>query len=445
MQTLDIGPIIDEARWSGYQKLLIFATALTIILDGVDNQLLAAAIPSLISEWGVVRADFAFVLASGLIGMMIGGAAAGMIGDRFGRRVALLGSVFIFGILTIAVSFVDGLREMAVLRFLAGLGLGGAMPNGTALASEYVPRRHRTFAVTFTLVCIPLGGALAGVLGAYILPAWGWRMLFRAGGALPVALGTILIWALPESPRYLAKQRARWPELARLLRRLGHQVPEEAAFTDPAETTARTSFRQLLVPEFRRDTVALCASFFFCLLAAYSGVNWLPAMLSAAGFGGGFPSEGLLAFNLGGVAGAILAALVVRRLGSRPTMLAMCAGAVIGGIFIAASPLSGKPAAIVLGLLCWTGGWINATQTLMYALAAHVYPASIRATGVGTAVAFGRIGGVLSSYGGSFALGLSSAGSGLFVLLAVMMSLVLVALAVVERHIPATHRSSGRS
>src|SRR5207244_9824498 len=135
------------------------------------------------SEWGVVRADFAFVLASGLIGMMIGGAAAGMIGDRFGRRVALLGSVFIFGILTIAVSFVDGLREMAVLRFLAGLGLGGAMPNGTALASEYVPRRHRIFAVTFNLVCFPLGGALAGVIGSYLLQERVWSMLFWDFGA----------------------------------------------------------------------------------------------------------------------------------------------------------------------------------------------------------------------------------------------------------------------
>src|SRR5258706_680156 len=158
MRTIDVGSALDDAQWSGYQKLLVFATAMTIILDGLDNQLLGAALPALMREWGLPRPAFVPVQTSGLIGMMVGGAIGGMIGDRFGRRVALLGSVVSFGVLTILVSFAGGVTMLTVLRFFAGLGLGGAMPNAAALSSEYLPRRQRPFALTLTILCIPLGG-----------------------------------------------------------------------------------------------------------------------------------------------------------------------------------------------------------------------------------------------------------------------------------------------
>ena len=166
MQTIDVGYVLDEGQWTTYQKLLILATALTIVLDGVDNQLLGNAIPSLMKEWSLSRGAFATVLALSPLGMMFGGALGGMLGDRIGRRAALLSSVLSFAVLTLAVSAVNGLFLLGVFRFLAGFGLGGAMPNAAALASEYVPRRQRPFAVTLTIVCIPLGGTLAAVLSA---------------------------------------------------------------------------------------------------------------------------------------------------------------------------------------------------------------------------------------------------------------------------------------
>ena|SRR5687768_4980935 len=271
MKTVDIGAVLDDGPWTGYQKLLILATALTIIFDGVDMQLLGAALPALMAEWGQPRSLFTHVFASSLVGMMVGGAIAGLLGDRFGRRFALLSSVFVFGAATVALVAVNDILTLGVLRFFAGLGLGGAIPNATALAAEYVPRRHRPFAVTLTVVCVPLGGTLAGLVGAQVLPQLGWRALFGIGGALPLLLGVFLIWALPESPRYLARRRERWPELVSLLGRMQRRVPADAAFSDPTETAASTSLRELFVPEFKRDTIALGASFFFCLLAAYAG------------------------------------------------------------------------------------------------------------------------------------------------------------------------------
>src|ERR1700736_4049434 len=108
--------------------------------------------------------------------------------------------------LTLLVSVADSVTTLTVLRLFAGLGLGGAMPNAAALSSEYVPLRHRAFAVTLTIVCIPLGGTLAGMTGAQILPRYGWRALFLVGGIVPLVLAALLLKILPESPRYLARQ-----------------------------------------------------------------------------------------------------------------------------------------------------------------------------------------------------------------------------------------------
>jgi MFS transporter, AAHS family, 4-hydroxybenzoate transporter len=435
-KTVDIGGVLDEGDWSGYQKLLVLGTALAIILDGLDNQVLGAAVPALMREWSLPRPAFASVLASGMFGMMVGGFIGGFIGDRVGRRIALIGSVLTFGVLTVLVSFATSVEILGVLRFFAGLGLGGAMPNAAALSSEYVPRRHRAFAVTATVVCIPLGGTLAGLMGAEILPRYGWRTLFLVCGIVPLVLAAILWVVLPESPRYLARNRERWAELAALLRRLGHDVPADAVFEDAREkAVARASVGQLFLPGFRRDTLALCASFFFCLTTVYIGTNWVPSLLTGAGFTVAVASNGLTAYNLGGVVGAILGAIVIARLGSRITMLGMSAGAIAGAMLLASVTIGAQSTLAVLAMLAWTGGLINATQTTMYALAAHVYPTGIRGTGVGTAVAFGRVGGVVSPYVGSWALEAGGA-SELFAVMAGGMTLVFAALASVRNHIP---------
>ena len=393
--------------WSGYQKLVVFLIALTIIFDGVDNQLLGIAIPSIMRDWSVPRAPFAFVLACGMFGMMLGGALAGLVGDRFGRKVALLGSVVVFGVLTLAAAAAQDLTTLAVLRFLAGLGLGGAMPNAAALASEFVPGRSRAFAVTLAIVCVPLGGMLAATLAEFLLPAMGWRGLFVAGGVLPLIAVAGLAKVLPESPQFLAGK------------------------TDASAN--RASIAVLFQPMLRRDTIGLWMAFFACLLGVYMAFNWLPTLLAGAGLAA-ISSRGILAFNLGGVVGAILAGLVIGRAGSRPTMLTMAAGAVICAGVLAAMPMSGSTAVSVMLMLTITGALINAVQTTMYALAAHVYPTMIRATGVGTAVAFGRAGGVLSTYAGSWAL--TSGGTPrFFQMMAGAMVVVFVGLALVRSHI----------
>src|SRR5262249_6417380 len=341
-----------------------------------------------------------------------------------------------FGALTILVSLSGSVAMLTVLRFLAGLGLGGAMPNAAALSSEYVPIRQRPFAVTLTIVCIPLGGSLAGVVAAQVLPHFGWRGLFLVGGIVPLVVAAILVKVLPESPRFLARLPERWPQLRALLQRLGHAVSAETRFANLSEKpVAHVSVAELLTPEFRRDTLALCGSFFFCLLSVYIGISWVPSMLVGAGFDVGTASYGLTAFNIGGVFGAIFGAVVIMRFGSRLTMLLMAAGAAAGAIQLATMAIGPQSAFAVLAMLAWTGGLINAVQTTMYALAAHIYPTAVRATGVGTAVAFGRVGGVLSPFVGSWAL--ETGGSArYFGLIAATMVTAFASLAAIRRHIP---------
>lgn len=379
------------------------------MFDGIDNQLLGIVIPSVMAEWGVPRSAFAPVVSLGYAGMMIGGAAAGLAGDRLGRRTALLGSMVVFGVMTLAGAMVDSIAPFAILRFLAGMGLGGAIPNAAALAAEYVPAPLRPVAVTITIVCVPVGGTLAGILGIQALPILGWRTLFVVGGVAPIVAAVAMRWLLPESPQFVRSA---------------------------AQAAGKLSIASLFGPEFRRDTAALWASFFSCLLSVYLGFSWLTTLLTGAGFDTATANMGITVFNLGGVAGALLGGVAISRFGSRASMLAMTAVAVAGAGALAVMPIA--PAASTLPLIAMLtllGAAINGVQVAMYVLAAHVYPTAIRATGVGTAVAFGRIGAVLTGYVGSWAIDIGGTTS-YFSVMALMMLVTLGSLAAVGRHVP---------
>lgn len=436
---IDAAHLLDHGRWSTYQKVLIFATAMTIVLDGVDNQLLPNAVPAMIQEWGRPRREFTDALAIGPFGMMLGGLFGGMIGDRWGRRPALLGSVLTFGAFTAALMFVQSIDALAIVRFLAGVGLGGAMPNAATLASEYVPARNRPLAVTLTIVSIPLGGALAGELAARFIPLFGWRVLFALGGVLSVAVAALLWFWLPESPSFLARHRARWPQLIRLLRRSGHVVADDATFVIREQhRQSQGGFGRLFAGDLARDTIGIWVAFFFGLMTYYVVVLLLPAMLTApdVGFSQPTASRALAMWNYGGVIAAVLGAVAIQKVGSRLAMVSMAAAAVFCGSLLAFLPLDPSRATTLLIVVLFAGAFVNGVQTTMYALVANIYPTETRSTGVGTAVAIGRIGNVLAAYAGSMALDRGGA-TGYFFTWSGFMFVVLLALTLIRRHVPA--------
>lgn len=398
-----------EPSWTGYQKWLVLLTALTIVFDGVDNQLLGVSIPTIMKEWSVPRSAFSPIVSLGYVGMILGGAAAGIAGDRFGRRTTLLISTASFGAMTLAsAAFAHDTRSLAILRFLTGIGLGGAVPNAATLAAEFVPRHLRSMAVTLTIVCVPLGATMAGLLGSQVLAHSGWRPLFVIGGAIPLVYAAILFFLLPESPRYLARREA-----------------------PPAPVAA------LFQQDLRSDTLALWGSAMSGLLAVYLGFSWLPSVLTAAGFTPAVASNGITAFNLGGVAGAIGGGLAFSRVGSRIAMLAMAGGAIAGTVALSLMTIEASMARLPLfALLTISGGLINAVLTTMYALATNVYASEIRATGTGVAISVGRIGAILSGYAGAWALEYGGSAA-YFGLMAAAMCVCFGMLASVRRHVPA--------
>ena len=395
-----------DGRW------LVALTASTIVFDGIDIQLLSVVTPTMMGEWQQPRSAFAPVVSLAYLGMMIGAAGAGMAGDRIGRRRALLLSVGLFGATTLAIATVRDIPTLAVLRFIAGLGLGGALPNAATLASEFVPPAQRPMAVTATIVCVPIGGMMAGLLGGQFLDVVGWRALFVVGGVLPL-LAVVVLWRLlPESPGFHAEHRPRAP------------------------------VSSLFQAEFRRDTIALWAAFCSCLLAVYLGFSWLPTLLAGAGFATSTASHGITAFNLGGVVGGLTIGAIMHRIGSRITMLAMTAGAIGGAVTLSMMEITPKASlAPIMIMLTITGGLITSIQTTMYALATNVYPSAARATGVGAATGFGRSGAIISGYAGPWAIGLAGS-EAYFLLIAGTMTVCFVALASVSRHVP---RSSHRA
>ncbi|WP_423359485.1 MFS transporter [Pseudomonas citronellolis] len=432
----DIGTLLDEGPFTRMQKVVVLLAALSIVLDGFDGQLIGFAIPMMIAEWGISREAFAPAVAAGLIGMGIGSACAGLFADRFGRRMAVIASVFVFGSATCAIGLAPDALTVALLRFVAGLGIGGALPSATTMTAEFTPARRRTLAVTATIVCVPLGGMLAGFFASHILPLYGWRTLFFAGGALPLVLGFLLLATLPESPRFLARRPQRWGELGRLLGRMQRPMPEGARYTDSLEQARekRAGFRALFDLGYGRDTVAVWVAFFMCLTAVYSAFSWLPTMLQAEGLSLAVAGSGLTAYNLGGVIGALVCAVAMTRWGSYWPLLLCCLGGAASAFAMQLVDVSQHASLLIFGFGVH-GLFVNAVQSTLYALCAFIYPTGVRATGTASALAFGRLGAILSAFAGASVITLSGA-HGYLTLLGTVMVAAMIALMLVRRHIP---------
>ncbi len=438
---MDVESALDAGRWTGFQKRVLAIAALAVVLDGLDNQLLGFAIPALIKEWGVGRDVFAPIVALSLIAMSIGTSLAGRLGDAIGRRPALLVSTLTFGLATGAIALAQDLTTLAILRMVAALGLGGAMPNATALLAEYTPAQRRNLAVTLGIVCVPIGGLIAGMIAGRVLPVQGWRGLFLVGGALPVVFaGVMAVW-LPESPAWLSRRPARRAELDRLLARCGIAAEAKAPDAQPPAgvTPAHAPLAQVLTPSRLRDTLALWVAFFMCLLSVYTVFSWAPALLGGMGYDLAGTSAGLTAFNFGGIFGAIGAALAMDRMGSRILLILLALASAGGAAAMAAmdlSPLRGGD--LIQPAFALLGACVQGVQVALFALAAHVYPAAIRATGVGAALGFGRLGAVASAFGGAAVLGMGA--GAYFLVVAAAMAAVAVALAILRTHIAAATR-----
>jgi AAHS family 4-hydroxybenzoate transporter-like MFS transporter len=435
-----VGQIVDQSAWSPYQKLIVALAALAFAVDGLANQVLGLAIPSLVRDWSQPRGAFASVAALGLVGVTIGAAVGGIAGDRLGRRFGLIGSVLLFGAATAASSLAHDIPQLLVLRLVAGLGIGGAIPNCAALVTEFTPARSRSLGLAIALDFIPVGGWLSGLIGSYLLPAEGWRGLFLTIGLLPIGVAVLFFFLLPESPRFLSNHPSRRNELLRILRRCRCEVHADASLIEDRGEGRRNHLAMLFAPGIAASTVALWTGFFFCLLASYSMFSWIPSMLAGQGFSLQVTSFGMTAFNFGGMAGGLIGGLAIGWSGSRWSVPILAAGAAIGAAVLGLLPLDPRHGFTLASCaLIAEGLFIAGLHNGLYTLAAYIYPPYMRATGVGSAAAVGRIGAILSSYTGVLSLELGGE-SAYFIVISSAVVVALVAILMIRVHIPANAR-----
>ena len=432
--SFEVGSALDSASIGRNHLILTLLAMSVIVLDGFDLQVLAFAAPALLAEWGITRAELAPIFASGMVGVAIGGLTIGPRGDVWGRKPALVGSALFFGIATLASAWAQTETQLLVLRLLAGVGLGGALTNATALVVESAPLRWRGVLTMTTLVGVPVGGFLGGLLAARMIPAFGWESVFVVGGVLPVLLAAALWLWLPESARFLLRSHRRAEANAAVNALLGGS---RFSTTDPLwllEPPARkASFAELLGAEFRRDTAGVWLIFLANLFGMFCFMNWLPTILTDLGHDQATANHMLASYNLGGIVGSMGTAWLLRFTGSRGVLGAMAVAGVVTALVMGQANLADHATALVL---CTVAGvCLNSMQIGAYLLSGHVYPTEIRATGVGSAVAVGRIGALGSSFAGAW-VGAGAAGASLlFGIVAGSMALVVCGVFLVRRHV----------
>jgi len=395
LNRIDVTEAIDGAPVGRFQVLVFALCAAIAMIDGFDTQAIAFVAPAISEQWKVSPAAFGSVFGVGLAGLAVGAFVLSPLADRFGRRLMLLACALIFGGFALLTARCDGLTQLLVLRFVTGIGLGGAMPSIIALTSEYAPSRARATSVTIMFCGFPLGAFLGGFLAAYLIPAYGWRSVFLVGGCVPLAFAAVLWVAMPESIRFLARRGNSGPELARLLNRIvpGARYRGDENFILPEEKFSKFPVRYLFTDGRAGLTLLVWTAFFANLMVMYFLFNWMPTLFKQEGLPIATAIKSTAIMNLGGVVGAIVLGRLIDRIGAVRALSFAYLGA---AVFLAViSGVDRSNAQILLPAVFMAGFGIAGAQIGMNALTAEVYPTAIRSTGVGWALGVGRIGSII--------------------------------------------------
>ena len=391
----DLKQRLDNDPMGRFQCLAIGICIILNMIDGFDVLVMAFTAASVSAEWNLNGAQVGLLLSAGLFGMAAGSLFIAPWADRFGRRPLILLCLALSGIGMLLSALSQSPLQLALLRGLTGLGIGGILASSNVIASEYASKRWRGLAVSLQSTGYALGATLGGLLAVWLLGHWGWRSVFLFGGIVTVlVIPLVLLW-LPESLDFLLARRPAnaLARVNRLAVRLGQpalaQLPAVAARAEGASS----GFRQLLAPAMRRTTLVIWLLFFLVMFGFYFVMSWTPKLLVAAGLSAQQGITGGVLLSVGGILGAAL----IDGLASRwplPRVLAlfMLITAALLVLFVANG--ASVTAALALGLLI--GLFSNGCVAGLYALSPVVYDASVRATGVGWGIGIGRMGAILS-------------------------------------------------
>jgi AAHS family 4-hydroxybenzoate transporter-like MFS transporter len=391
-----VSTLLDQRGITSFHVRLIFWSALIALFDGYDIAAISLAAPHLVREWHVDRSALGPVLSASLVGILFGSMLFGWIGDRYGRKKALLGSLFLFGIFTWLGAHATNLTQMTWLRLIAGFGIGGVIPNMIAINIESAPRRLRGTLGLIATGLVPIGGAVPGFVSAMLVPQYGWPILFYIGGIAPVVIGVLAIFWMPESIKYMTLHESQRGNLVKLIRQLspGYAVPEGARFVVEDEKQFPSSNPKYLF----RDGLAVITPLLWLLFALnlmgfFFLLSWTPTLLTAAELPPQTAALSIALLQLGGTVGSLaLVRWLDRYQFAAITVLFLVAVPVVGALgFIGA----GSTKAVLLTACFFAGFCVLGIQSGINVAGALVYPTSLRANGSGWELGVGRIGAII--------------------------------------------------
>lgn len=403
---LDVNELIDGQR-IGAPSIMIGALALLVMIaDGFDVAVMGYVAPELLKEWRLPPTSMVPAFSAGIIGLMVGGPLIGLIGDKYGRRPVLICCLVLMGIFTLSTMGARNVFELAVLRFLTGVPLGGAIPIAAALIAELSPKRYRGRMLVAVLVGPAIGISIPGIATALLVPTFGWKALLVVGGVAPLLIAVASYFLLPESLRFLLSRTDKMPELRRIARRLRPEltINDDVAIVASAKDVGahpKLPLALLFSGRFRTVTPLLWLAQMTIQTASFFALTWLPTLLQSSGASVSEAGVNASLFSIGGLLSAVLLIMTVDRWGA--AALAAC---LLVGAPLVAYMTEGVSPFLHAAIIASAGFCVIGGQLCITVLLSLFYPTVIRSSGVGTTQAIGRLGALLAPVGGGALIGM---------------------------------------
>jgi AAHS family 4-hydroxybenzoate transporter-like MFS transporter len=388
--------MLDERGIGAFHIKLIIWSLFIVLIDGYDIGAIAFALPSLIRDWHLSPRDVGPVLSASLVGILFGSAIFGFVGDRYGRKAALISANLVFGIFTLIAAYASSLTELTALRFLAGLGIGGIIPNVIAINAESAPRRLRATMAIIAVGLVPIGGAIPGFIAATLVPSYGWQILFLIGGIVPILIAVCGFFGLPESIKYMTLHEKHRADMEKLVHQIRPDfvIPTNARFViEDEKNFAGFNPSYLFQDGLGLITPLLWLVFALNLMGYFFLASWTPTLLVTAAHLP--PAVGALTgatMQVGGTVGALLLCRWIdKRRFAAIAILFVLAVPVVGSVgwFGITSQTSLMIAAFFAGFL------VLGIQSGINVSGALIYPTSLRSNGSGWELGIGRFGSIV--------------------------------------------------
>jgi MFS transporter, AAHS family, benzoate transport protein len=393
MQYIDVHKVADEAKFNKFHAKVLAWCFIIIIIDGYDIAVAGAALPSIMSGMGVDASTAGFMASSALFGMMFGAIFLGSISEKIGRKLTIAICVFLFSVFTAAAGLANDPVTFSILRFIAGLGIGGVMPNIVAQMTEYSPKKIRSLMTTFMFSGYAIGGVLAAVIGKQFIMQFGWQVVFFAAG-VPVLLLPFILKSMPESLSYLLKKQNQ-KDLQKVVRDMEPSIrmDQTVEFTQTIKANdSKPAIAQLFQEGRALSTFMFWGAYFTGLFMVYALSTWLTKLMAMSGYSLGSALSFVIALNIGAVIGAVGGGWLADKFHIKWVLVTMYA---MGSVFLymMTLPMATEMLYVVIAVVgaCTTGA-----QIVAYAYCGQFYPSSIRSTGIGMAAGIGRMGAILA-------------------------------------------------